>query len=230
MRHALQFLDGLIFPSQTMVSYFASRVFNGSHVASLVLPPLFGESFHPRHRLPECPHQPRLIFLGRMDWWDGQSTNNVLSIIDQLIQQKIHVFHSDKTGSFPHHPFRHTFAPMPMHELAAYSTQFDASLVVYETGACECDDRFRNTVPDRFLMSVAAGVPIAIPRDGYDACKEILRNYRAIFEYDSYGKLYDQLSDRGRVARMRAVACENRRLYDEDAYVFRMIDFLESLC
>ena len=105
----------------------------------------------------------------------------------------------------------------------------DASLIAYNTQACARDDRFWLTIPDRLITTVAAGVPVAIPRQGYAAVKSYLANYPAVIEFDSAKELAAALSDRPQVARLRAAAWSARQNYDAARYGPTLARFLERL-
>jgi hypothetical protein len=81
-------------------------------------------------------------------------------------------------------------------------------------------------VPDRLVASVAAGLPIAIPREGYEACKEYLRGYRAVIEFETPAHLASKLSDREEVGRLKNLAWEDRRRYVGEQHLKELIPFL----
>lgn len=85
------------------------------------------------------------------------------------------------------------------------------------------------TVPDRVLSSVAAGVPIAIPRRGYAASKTYLRDYGAVIEFDTPRDLKDRLSDRDELRALRERAWHARRGYVAEAHAGRLAQFLSAL-
>jgi hypothetical protein len=106
---------------------------------------------------------------------------------------------------------------------------YDASLIAYNTAAAKCDERFRFTVFDRLLTSVTAGVPIAIPKQGYPASKSYLREggYPMI-EFDSPRDLHEALSDRARVNELRDQAWAARQNYAAERHGPALRNFLEQ--
>lgn len=227
MHRAARFLDGLIFPSRAMQAYFARHVLGTRRVASVVLRPLLARSLHPNGPLPSPVPGPSLVFLGRMGASETtQPTDDVSGEIDRLLASAVHVYHHETKVPLPVHPYRHTFGYMALADVTTYSRQFDASLIVYNTSACRCDVRFRLVVPDRLIASVAAGVPVAIPRHGYEAAKEYLRDYRAVIEYDSPEELKSALADRDRVRALKLSADADRVNYVADDELDRLADFL----
>lgn len=229
LRHAASYCDGYVYTSNVMKRYFERHVFRGRSKPYLVMPPLDSRQYFPESRLPPCETHPNIVFLGRMDWWAGQPCDNVLGHVESLLKSGIHVYHSDKTGELPPHDCRHLFRPMPLPELRSFATQFDASLIVYNLDACARDDRFRNTIPDRLVASVSSGIPIALPRSGYDACKELLAQYEAVIEYDTPDGLKRQLSDRAGLQALRVAARENSARLCAEHSLSQLTDFICSI-
>ncbi|HMF14294.1 MAG TPA: hypothetical protein VKE94_18385, partial [Gemmataceae bacterium] len=226
LRRSLRYCDGLILSSRAMQSYFSKEILRQRPVKTLVLPPYLSEHYRPRDRLPPCRDEPNLLFLGRTDWSAGQQTDNVRSILQEILDHGFHLYHSRTKESVQPHACRHVFASKPLSELGSFVTQFDASLVVYNLDGCARDDRFRVTIPDRLLASVAFGIPIAIPKKGYQACKEFLCDYGAVIEYGSVAELFDRLSDRADVRRLRSVAEANSNNYVGERHSSRLREFI----
>jgi hypothetical protein len=229
MRRAARYLDGLIFPGQRMQAYFERHVLNGRAVRSVVHRPLLSKSFHPVPTPADVEPVPNLLFLGRMDRSVAQPTDDVTGVIDRLLTLGVHVYHHRTDEPLMAHPNRHMFGYQGLADVTSYCDRFDASLVVYNTAACSRDERFRVTVPDRLIASVAGGVPVAIPRHGYDACKEYLSDYRgAVIEFDSPDDLRAALVDRGRVADLKAAARAARARYVGEDQMDRLLTFLAA--
>ena len=164
-----------------------------------------------------------------MDWWAGQPCDNVHNELSDIMDQKVFVYHSDKTGTLPFHPFRRVFAPMPLWSLISFATQFDASLITYNLDACKDHDRFKTTIPDRLVASVAAGIPIAIPKNGYDASKEFLRQYDAVIEYTSSKDLSEKLHDGTYIKMLKSKAMECASLYSVQLYTQKIFDLIRRV-
>jgi hypothetical protein len=226
-----KYLDGIIYSNYVMKDYFEKRILHKRGLLpDIIFPPLLSKQYFPEEIKQECAYTPNLIFLGRMDWWVGQVTDNVHKQIDALMDVGIHIFHSDKTGKLSEHPNRHIFRPMEIHELKNYATQFDASLMIYNLSGCKRNDRFRITIPDRLIAGVSFGLPIAIPAKGYDASREFLKEYKAVIEFESVGELLHQLRDRKRVEELKLVAQENSHKYCAEAYFGYLLEFIEKIC
>jgi hypothetical protein len=76
---------------------------------------------------------------------------------------------------------------------------------------------------------VASGVPVALPRQGYDACKEYLRPYEAVIPFGSAEELTQSLRDRSFVEGLRVAAQRNRHRYHAENWVGSLLDFLEAV-
>ena len=133
--------------------------------------------------------------------------------MQSILQSGIELHHVYSPETDDGHPRRRLFQPLSLSGLIEFMGSFDASLIAYNTDACARDDRFRLTVPDRLVTSVAGGVPIAVPRQGYDAVKSYLRDYPAVIEFDSAGGLAETLGDRQLVSRLRNSAWAARQSY-----------------
>jgi hypothetical protein len=125
----------------------------------------------------------------------------------------VHVHFHYSPDSISGHPYAHMFRYMPLSAITAYATQFDASVVAYNTNACACADRFNTTIPDRLVASVSAGIPVAVPANGYHACREYLKNYRSVLYFRSAEELAASLADRAYVDELKEMAREDSRNY-----------------
>lgn len=90
-------------------------------------------------------------------------------------------------------------------------------------------DRFHLTVPDRLITSVAAGVPIALPKRGYSAAKSYLKDYPAVIEFESPSELAQTLVDRPRISGLRDAAWISRQRDAASQHGGDLQRFLERL-
>jgi|GEM_PF-2213687 len=224
MQRSASLIDGFVFPSEEMRTYFRKHC--GLRAPSLVMPPYLSEAFSSVGQSSPQEKSPNLVFLGRMDWNAGQPSDNVEAALRCMMESGIHVFHCRSASKRPRHENQHEFEPVEMTQLRPFMARFDASLIVYNLEVCQRLDRFRNTVPDRLLSSVSSGIPIALPRTGYEACKEFLRDYRAVLEYDSPGELKEMLSDASFLQEMKSFAKMDRPLYFGENYIDNLVDFI----
>jgi hypothetical protein len=230
----VRYCDGLIYPSHSMETYCQRYILGKGGVPGLVWPPRLVRRFHAQNRLPACDNVPNLLFMGRVDWNSrgALESDNVGEFLKEMLARGVHVYHaytpeSDFRRQFPQH--QHTFDYLPLERVTEYATQFDASLVMNNLGPRRRSDRFENTVPDRLVATVSAGVPVAIPSDGYIACKEYLKDYPAVLTFQSAGDLADQLRDRRRVGALREVAAVGGCQYEGERHVGRLLEFLQHV-
>ncbi len=239
MRRAARHLDGILFPSEAMRSHFERHHLlrrPGPPVETLVLPPCWPRQFQDRagmtEALPEAASaHPNLIFVGRTDLSHPtiHAADDLRGPMQEILAQGLELHHVHSPETDDGHPQRRLFAPETQSGLLGRMARHDASLIMYNTGRCRRPDRFDLTVPDRLISSVAAGVPIALPAEGYRASKAYLANYPALIEFASMADLGRQLGDRARTARLRQVAWAARRHYTAENQGAVLSDFLRGL-
>jgi hypothetical protein len=149
--------------------------------------------------------------------------------MQSVLNAGIELHHAYSPETDDGHPLRKSFAPVKNDELSNFIGTFDASLIAYNTSACECADRFELTVPDRLISSVTAGIPIAIPRQGYSASKAYLRHYPAVIEFDNAEELHRTLSNRLAMAKLRQIAWDSRCYYTAEQQAVDLGSFLGTL-
>jgi glycosyltransferase involved in cell wall biosynthesis len=228
-RRSAGYFDGYIVSSHAMKEYLQKHVLRNRDVDMLIWPPYLSQHYHPSSRLTAAGNMPNVLFLGRMDWRKGQPTDCVSSYMHQLMEHGVHVYHHRSPESPSDHPCGHTFEYRELAKAIEYATQFDVSLILYDLSACKRTDRFEVTVPDRLVASVAAGVPVAIPSHGYSACKEYLRDYRAIIEFDSIPHLAEQLRNRTRIRALQRLVQEHSANYLGEAHIGRLLSFIKAV-
>ena len=230
MRRAIHFLDGIVFPSELMEGYVRGRTFQRHFPPSVVIPPCWPKSFQADHELHPTAPDPNLIYVGRTDLSSRtiHVADDLRQLMSGLLETGIHLHHLYSPEMDDGHPGRKAFPPQPMRRLIDLMGDYDGSLIAYNTKACSRDDRFWLTIPDRLVTSVAAGVPIAIPRQGYAAAKSYLKNYPVI-QFDSPQDLAEQLADRPKIAALREAAWNARPNYAAAAHGPAFAQFLEQL-
>jgi hypothetical protein len=216
-RRAAGFVDGLIFPGPRMEQYFRERILPGDGPVTAIIPPCWPGWMQPARDLPPCGEEPAVLFLGRMDL-GGDPTDNVSNLLYQLMDAGVRVYHCETSRPLNPHPNRRSFTPRSLVEVIEFATQFPASLIAYNTAAARRDDRFRLTVPDRLIASVAAGIPIALPAEGYEVCADYLETYGSVIRFRSPAELADRLRDRAGMSRLRELAHANRHRYHAEAF------------
>ena len=147
----------------------------------------------------------------------------------EILESDIELHHAYSKETDDGHIRRKPFRPLSQPDLIQWMGSFDASLIAYNTNACARNDRFSMSVPDRLISSVAAGVPIAIPAQGYGAMKSYLKDYPATIEFDSPQSLATALADRPRISALRKLAWKTRRAYSAECHGSALQQFLEKL-
>ncbi|MDR3735798.1 MAG: hypothetical protein P4L10_09720 [Acidobacteriaceae bacterium] len=234
MRHAAPYLDGILYPNMAMRDYFRREVLGTKykHLQELVLKPCWPQCYQPTtkpsHREID---RPNLIFVGRTDLSSRtiHIADDLRPLMAEILENGIELHHARSRETTDGHPYRRPFDSLDQAGLIAKMPMHDASLIAYNTAACQRKERIEFTVPDRVLTSVAAGIPIAIPSIGYSGCKEYLEDYPAVLEFDSVADLKLQLSDRGRIAALHEAAWRARRLYTAEAQGNILVQFLVNM-
>ena len=85
------------------------------------------------------------------------------------------------------------------------------------------------TVPDRLVASVTAGIPIALPAQGYGASREYLQEYGAVIPFASPAELACHLQDRRAMAHLRTAAQENSHKYVGEDHLGPLAGFLRQV-
>lgn len=232
MRHASPWIDAVMVPTAEMGQHFRDQVLKEQDREKVVvIPPGWPASFQPTVQQAQISDQPNLVFVGRTDLSHHtvHAADDLRPLMNDLLDAGIELHHARSNETTDGHPLRKPFVPLKQTDLVAWMSAFDASLIAYNTSACSRPDRFDLTVPDRLLSSVAAGVPIAIPKQGYSGSRSYLRKYPAVFEFESTQHLFKMLSDRARVADARAAAWEYRRYFCAEAFSPQLSSLLKSL-
>jgi hypothetical protein len=233
MRRAAKVLDGVLFPDEAMRDYFIEQGLCPKTLPSLILPPCWPASFQSRGALPPLLNQTQanVIFTGRTDLSSAtiHAADDLRPLMDAILSAGVQLHHVYSRETDDGHPLRQVFQPQVQAELIAAMAAHDASLIAYNTVACERDDRFWLTVPDRLITSVAAGVPVAVPKRGYTGLKQYLAHYPAVIEFDDARHLKQLLSDRARVLALRELAWAARHQYTAERHAELLNGFLNQL-
>ena len=231
MRRTRRFLDAYLCPSEEMCSYIRDRVIRDQAVPSLVLPPCWPASFQAAVRPKPMETVPNIVYAGRTDLASPtiHAGDDIRNLMRNLLESGIELHHVYSPATDDGDPRRKLFDPIPLRSLIEFMGRFDASLVAYNTDACARADRFHLSVPDRLITSVAAGVPIAIPKRGYSAAKSHLKDYPAVIEFESPSDLAQTLADRPRISDLRDAAWNSRQYYAASQHGADLRRFLERL-
>lgn len=233
MRRAAKWIDGFLFPDPQMGDYFEQAVLarGSKRPASFVLHPCWPARYQAAERAQPTSDRPNIIFAGRTDLSHHtvHAADDLRPLMKEILDAGIALHHVRSAETADGHPLRHPFEPLTQEQLIARMPMHDASLIAYNTAACQRAERFDLTVPDRLITSVAAGVPVAVPRQGYAGCKAYLARYPAVFQFDSGADLMRQLEDRGRMKEVRDAAWEARARYTAEMQGEGLVRFMDTL-
>ena len=231
MRRIMRVLDGVIFPNEAMRDHFHRAGLLPSAVQVQILPPCWTGAFQSTAAQPPGLSRANVIFTGRTDLSSAtvHAADDLRPLMAQLLDAGIELHHVHSRETDDGHPLRKPFRPMRQSELIATMARHDASLIAYNTQACERDDRFKLTVPDRLISTVAAGVPVAIPEQGYDGAKQYLQGHGGVLVFRDATHLRRLLDDRVRVEEARARAWAQRGQYAAELHAQSLCDFVSSL-
>lgn len=231
MRRATRVLDGILFPNEAMQRYFVDEGLCSAALPALVLPPCWPAAFQSQQPPPALLDRPNIIFTGRTDLSSNtiHAADDLRPLMNELLAANIELHHVYSKETDDGHPRRRTFKPQLQAQLIANMVAHDASLIAYNTAACQRDDRFWLTVPDRLLTSVAAGIPVAVPSQGYTGLKQYLADYPAMLTFDNAQDLHAQLSDRARIRHLHEQAWQARHRYAAEQHAPRLQQFIHGL-
>ncbi|MGH7456812.1 MAG: hypothetical protein ACRENG_36015, partial [bacterium] len=172
-KHVAPYLSGVIVPGPEM-----AEVIN--KIASELSPRnIFIKPFHYPRQFVSMPDRHKLIadkeivFMGQMDF--SRSLNNVTQQIKDLASAGVIVHCAPIEGLA--HPNIHFFKPfggeaLASGEIASFMRQFRACLVTYNVPRRAL--RFQISLPSRFLIALAAAVPILLPKNYFGAMERVV--------------------------------------------------------
>jgi hypothetical protein len=192
-------LDGRIHCSKTMHEFMHNNFDLYKHGSDLITMGYFRERYFYKNRLQllsEKDREPHLIFIGNTQF-SQRIMDDVRQQIYDITQKGIHVHFSSTYDRIKDSPYIHMFQPFSHQQLlngefATYMTQFDACIVLYNIDRQYF--RFNNSLPERFLFALNAGIPIVVPKKYFGSCEEIINNYQIGFSYGSLVELKEQLA------------------------------------
>lgn len=231
MRRACNVLDGVLFPNSAMRDHFLRTGLIDAKLPAMVLPPCWTGAFQSNEEQPAGRSDPNVVFIGRTDLSSRtiHAADDLRPLMTQLLGAGMELHHVASPETTDGHPLRRPFQPLKQSDLIRKMASHDASLIAYNLGACEDAARFDLTVPDRLISSVAAGVPLAIPAQGYSGSRQHLGPEHPVFAFESADHLLGLLQDRARVSEMRARAWSLREQFAAERHGPALLSYLESL-
>ena len=131
-----------------------------------------------------------IIFLGAPQRWGGDVIDNIEQTVFALCSSGHRV-----TAGFTLNRAHHLFTSYPFFSnlealdgtLSNFANEFDFALICY--GYPYPSERFRSTIPTRFFASIAAGLPILLPRDHLPAVEILVLKHNLGYVYSSISEL-----------------------------------------
>jgi len=165
----------------------------------LVCPIYYTSEYFAKERLSllsDKDHESHLVCTGSTNF--SYPGNNVIGKILEITHSKIHVHCIKFESQGVSDPYLHLFEKFDTPEmvngaLATFLTQFDGCLVLYNAPAQRL--RYEFSVPQRFLFSFAAGIPVFIPKGIFRRCEEIVEQYQNGIVYQNVEELNTVLHD-----------------------------------
>lgn len=186
-KHVAPYLSGVIVPGPEMAEVINKTA---SHLSPKNI---FIKPFHYPRQFVSMPDYHKLIdgkeiaFMGQMDL--SRSLNNVTQQIKDLASAGMVVHCAPIDGLA--HPNIHFFKPfggeaLASGEIASFMRQFRACLVTYNLSDPNHPPlRFRTSLPSRFLIALASGVPILLPKNRFPAMERIIASEGVGYAYHS---------------------------------------------
>jgi|GEM_PF-2089956 len=202
-------LDGLIIPTAEMAQLVFSLAPSLRKKPYWVSPFYYPKEFAPARALPKLrakDSRPHVIFAGQFDL--RHSINDVRKEILSLAEVGI-VVHCAATAGLEH-PNVVKFDPFGGEELVSgflttFMTQFDACLVTYAELRCT-PMRFSTSLPSRFLIALAAGLPMLLPGGRFGAMERFIKEQGIGFVYRDPFEAYEFLTSTVTLPRLEAIS------------------------
>lgn len=232
-RNWLHHMDGIVFASKEMRDFVTSK-FPGIAAKSAIVPDYLPRSFQGADLSPRVSRgieRPAVIFLGAPERYGGRLD----APDDQFIalgRAGIHVYSAQMNEEALASPFCHLYPRLTNEEvfsggLAEYARGFDAVLITYNIS--KRHERFRSTLPTRFLSALTTGIPIAVRGGLYDACEEFIREHQNGFVFSTVDELRDILSDSDRMRHYRDRATALRPMFTAERQGEQLQTFMDSV-
>lgn len=231
MRQAAAVADAFVLPTHAMQRWFADTIVGRRRAATAVVPPCWPADHVPAVQPPPAAADANVIFLGRTDATGATavSADDARPVLRALLDAGIEVHHGSNPMVDDGHRLRRPFPPSTLRDLIPRVAAHDASVVAYATGGARRLERFALSVPDRLITSAIAGVPIAVPSDGYGGTIEYLSDHPSVLRYDDARHLARMLGDRGRVNELRDAAWQARTGFVAERHAAAMCEVVRSL-
>jgi hypothetical protein len=236
-RYWLKRLDGVIFASQEMFD-FARGKFGVDERRACILPDYLPEAFHYNgdtdltHQKNYESHDPRVIFLGAPERW-GHVIDELDNEFMSMAKEHIHIFSASISDKVVSTGFGHQYPLFTDQEVftgkfSEYIAQFDAAIMTYNVPQRE--ERFRSTLPTRFVSALTAGIPIAVKGGFFDACERFVEVNEVGFVYTDASDLRNKLMDVVELSKYRFNANTKRKNMTAESQGEELRKFVLRVC
>ncbi|MCH8170717.1 MAG: AMP-binding protein [Bacteroidetes bacterium] len=176
-----QGLDGLILPTDQMKSFLFTKFPHAVDIPNIVFPIGLCDEYYCKNRLTllsNKDNEHHIVFAGQFH--PSYSINSVISQLEGIATHGIHVYFANYHKIKHSSVCIHTFEPYNANgllkgDLSTHMSQFDACLVLYNIQYKS--SRFQHSIPNRFFIALAAGIPIILKSGQLDACEKIVKEY-----------------------------------------------------
>jgi hypothetical protein len=228
VRHANGFIAG----SDRMKNFLMDRY--GLDAGSILVCPIFytTEYFTKMKLAPlsDIDREPHLVCTGSMSF--SYPGNNVFDKIMEIARTKIHVHCMKIENQTIANPYVHFFErfdtpDMVVGKLAAFLTQFDGCLVLYNAPMQRL--RYEFSVPQRFLFCFTAGIPIFMPKGIFRSCEDIIQRHQNGLVYKTVEELNAVLRDGKAMNILKENASACSRDFTFEAQAERLLLFFTAM-
>ncbi len=228
-------LEGRLYASVHMQEYFhqhfnITRGVESSHIY------YFSERYFCDNRLPKLSDmdgEPHIVHIGRTDF-SSRTHDNITRQVKELANAGVHVHLARPDTDEIDSPYVHYFEKFPPSELengnfANFLTQFDATVLLYNIDTRL--NRFRNSIPSRFLFALCAGLPVLVRQGFYSTCEDVIEEYSIGRGYVDFEDLVSILRDKGELAKYGKVAAElaEKRTFSIENNVQKYYDLMDRV-
>lgn len=225
-----------IHPTEIMYKYMKSHI-NPTTGEDMIFMEYFSENYFFKKRLPllsSSDGEPHLIFLGRTDFSDKRSIDNITSQILEFGSSGIHIHLREPSSNLPENKYIHIFPTFDSAktfngELSTFMTQFDGCIVSYDFSVNCCMDRFHNTLPSRFLFGLTAGIPIIMPEGKLLSCEEVIKKYNIGVLYKNVPELKEKLDDKKAISTLNDNAIKSSKDFTYESNFYRLDNAIKQL-
>jgi hypothetical protein len=250
-RRVLLETDGQIYINEQSLEYFR-KVYGvhswSAHImdADMIAECYMLDNFSPKLRLQDG--EPHLLVAGGMSM-----LNDHLDVRELCVQMNRHRVHVHLYGYMrgedinflpiiPHMPTQRAYERLAsvlpyvhLHEyigpdqFSAIWSRYDAGFMHTKVDSDSKEACFEQmNFPYRYTAYLAAGLPLAVPKEGQEAMKTLVKRYGIGIVYSNYEDLAEQLHDNQLITSLISAISINRKNFSFDRNVGNLVQILET--